>query len=516
MDASSDDDLADLAGVGRDGVAQTEFEDDAAVIARKVGELATLMSRARESGRGIVLHAGAGISTAASIPDFRGPKGVWVLQATGKELDEADYGTEFEDALPTLGHMAVVGLLRAGFLTYVSSQNVDGLFLRAGVPEDQLSELHGNVYLETCRRCRARYLRDFDAAADGDDSHNTSRRCSKATCTGRLMDSIIDFGESLPYEDEKRARQQSQRAALSLVVGTSLTVTPASLMPKLTLERTRKPRRGRGATAKEEDEGAVAIVNLQRTYLDKQARVHIHGKSDDVFARLVKELNVEIPKFVWKVKVNILNTASRAATKKRDGTTSLAWQLFVSGECGYASRFLRRISVRLPSNSRFRPSMGSAVKTKTLVSDDGMFDVEGSALLPKEYSGDSAVFSVDVDITFADICGGNTARLKHKVELLRQQRHQQQQQKEGPEFLSDETYEVTVQTVDYNDRGEGAARATTSDPRHARDSAPFSTPKADASAAVIDLTTPPNGEKRDADSASEGDPGSTKRRRKRR
>ena len=65
------------------------------------------------------------------IPDFRGPKGVWTLEKQGRKV-ETD--VTFEDARPTLAHMALVGLVRAGVIKYVISQNVDGLHLKSKLP----------------------------------------------------------------------------------------------------------------------------------------------------------------------------------------------------------------------------------------------------------------------------------------------------------------------------------------------------------------------------------------------
>ena len=103
-----------------------EKYDSERVLAKKMAQLAELV---RESGH-CVVHTGAGISTACSIPDFRGPRGVWTLERAGEKLPPPS--VLFVNAVPSLTHMAIVGLLRAGKVRYVISQNVDGLHLRYG------------------------------------------------------------------------------------------------------------------------------------------------------------------------------------------------------------------------------------------------------------------------------------------------------------------------------------------------------------------------------------------------
>lgn len=110
-------------------------------------------------------------------------------------------------------------LQRRGILKCLVSQNCDGLHLRSGMNSNSLAELHGNMNLEKCATCRAKYLRDYDAAT-GRFNHYTGRKCDKPDCAGLLQDSIIHFGENLPSEELDKAFQHAQNADLCLVLGT--------------------------------------------------------------------------------------------------------------------------------------------------------------------------------------------------------------------------------------------------------------------------------------------------------
>ena len=112
----------------------------------------------------------------------------------------------------------MVELQRRQILKCVISQNCDGLHLRSGLDPNHLAELHGNINLEKCSKCGARYLRDYDAAI-GFINHYTGRKCDKPECGGRLADSIINFGENLPADQLEKAFIHAKNADLCLVLG---------------------------------------------------------------------------------------------------------------------------------------------------------------------------------------------------------------------------------------------------------------------------------------------------------
>ncbi|KAF7141929.1 hypothetical protein RHSIM_Rhsim06G0177100 [Rhododendron simsii] len=230
----------------------------------RIEQLAMMIHKSKH----LVVFTGAGVSTSCGIPDFRGPKGIWTLQREGKGVPEASL--PFDRAMPSITHVALVELEKAGILKFVISQNVDSLHLRSGIPREKLAELHGNSFMEICPKCRAEYLRDFEVETIG--LKETSRRCSDVNCGAKLKDTVLDWEvayiaiksmenlhsnaddsmnvvtfDALPPKEMNAAERHCRMADIVLCLGTSLQITPACNLPLKCL------RLG----------GKIVIVNLQ-------------------------------------------------------------------------------------------------------------------------------------------------------------------------------------------------------------------------------------------------------------
>jgi len=295
----------------------TEYFETSDKLAKQAKQLADMIKKAKH----LVIFTGAGVSTSAKIPDFRGPKGVWTLRDQGKQ---AEMTITMEQAMPTLSHMSLVCLQDKGIMKYLISQNVDGLHRRSGIKPQFISELHGNCYIEMCKNCKQEYLRDFDVCdhagkeckgynASNSKSgipHCTGRICD--SCKGCLEDSIIHFKESLPAKALQLGVTHSEGADLHVVIGSSLTVSPACGLPLKT----------------KKNGGKLVIMNLQKTSYDKYADLRIFGKCDEVMKLVMDELKLEIPKFQFIKKIWIGNTSKKINDDKYD------WELFLKGDGG--------------------------------------------------------------------------------------------------------------------------------------------------------------------------------------
>jgi len=230
-----------------------------------------------KNAKHVVVYTGAGVSTSAGIPDYRGPEGIWTKLDKGEKIGASPF---LDEAHPSFGHFALLALLKAKYIHHIVSTNVDGLHLRSGVPLENISEIHGNIYKEVCEVCSKAYYRPFDILGRVKKRY-TGRLCEMTGCNGKLKDSIINFGEYLSEIELGRATKESKNADLTIVLGTSLRVTSTSHLPGYSYKRGHP----------------LIIVNLQKTPMDKDASLRIYGNVDYLLRLVTELLELEIPSY---------------------------------------------------------------------------------------------------------------------------------------------------------------------------------------------------------------------------
>lgn len=244
------------------------------------------MSRERlkamiDEARRVAIFTGAGISTESGIPDFRSPGGVWSRMSPIYFQDfvssEAKRREAWDRAFagragwtgrePNAAHFACARLVASCKARAVITQNVDNLHQDAGVPADQVIELHGNASYAGCLDCGLRHeIADLKALyqATGD------LPCCR-TCGGIVKTATISFGQAMPEGPMARARQEALACDLFLVLGSSLVVYPAAGFPLLA-----------------KDNGAkLAIVSRDPTEQDVIADLALHDEIGPVMSEIV-------------------------------------------------------------------------------------------------------------------------------------------------------------------------------------------------------------------------------------
>ena len=233
----------------------------------------------------LVVFTGAGISTESGIPDFRSPGGIWSRfdpedftyqkfvsdpEARRKQWQMLGEGHLTTEAKPNPAHYAIAELDRLGRLDCVITQNVDNLHQKAGVPDDKVFELHGNVLWAVCLSCGQRY--PFEQIKARLDEGEEIPDCE--ACHGMLKPNAVLFGEQLPSEVLAEATNRSSNCDLFIVVGSTLVVYPAAYMPIYAVQ----------AGAK------LVIVNLSSTPMDGEAVVLLKAKAGEAMSRIVDKV----------------------------------------------------------------------------------------------------------------------------------------------------------------------------------------------------------------------------------
>ncbi len=231
----------------------------------------------------IVAFSGAGISTEAGIPDFRGKGGLWedqklleMMTADGFRRDPAAFYRaslrtlpNIHRASPTAAHYLVARLEAQGKLSAVVTQNIDGLHQAAG--SQTVYEIHGNFRSGRCVDCRGAYemVAFYERIERGEIE---LPRC--LDCDSPIKPDVVLFGDLLPFDVWNSAVEATRGCDLMLVLGSSLVVYPAAELPKIAVMNGAK----------------LIIVNREPTDYDPMAgvvaRLSLGDFANELIARL--------------------------------------------------------------------------------------------------------------------------------------------------------------------------------------------------------------------------------------
>ena len=224
-----------------------------------------------QDGAKTVVFTGAGMSTDSGLPDFRSKDGLWQnvdpMELATTNAMRSDYGRfhefysfrfeQMKSALPNVGHKILAEWERAGLVSCIITQNVDGLHAAAG--SANIHELHGSVKAVRCCDCAA-----------PSDAESFIARVPCGECGGKLRPGVVLFGEDLPRDAMDASWGASESSDVFFVLGSSLNVLPANQMPVLAKRS-----------------GAVLVIcNRDITSMDSMADYSTHEGISDFLTEL--------------------------------------------------------------------------------------------------------------------------------------------------------------------------------------------------------------------------------------
>ncbi|WP_293971426.1 NAD-dependent protein deacylase [uncultured Ruminococcus sp.] len=186
-----------------------------------------------DNSKRIVFFGGAGVSTESGIPDFRSVDGLYnqkydyppeqILSHTFFMHNTEEFYRFYRDKMlcldkkPNKAHLKLAELERAGKLTAVVTQNIDGLHQAAG--SKKVYELHGSVLRNYCMKCGKFHSADYIKNSNG---------VPKCECGGVIKPDVVLYEEGLDDSTVSGALSAIQSADTLIIAGTSLTVYPAA------------------------------------------------------------------------------------------------------------------------------------------------------------------------------------------------------------------------------------------------------------------------------------------------
>lgn len=212
----------------------------------------------------IVFFGGAGVSTESGIPDFRSQDGLYnmkykyppeqIISHSFFMADPEEFFRFYRDrmiypaAKPNAAHLKLAELERAGKLSAVVTQNIDGLHSDAG--SKNVIELHGSVRRNHCMKCGKSYGLEFITSAD---------RVPRCSCGGIVKPDVVLYEEPLNESDINAAINAISDADVLIIGGTSLAVQPAAGLIRFFNGR------------------RLSVINKSPTSADDEADIVING-----------------------------------------------------------------------------------------------------------------------------------------------------------------------------------------------------------------------------------------------
>ena len=228
--------------------------------------------------RSAVFFGGAGVSTESGVKDYRSEDGLYNTVRQYGVPPETILSDEFfyshtdvfydfyrryflgDRPKPNAAHIALAELERAGILSAIVTQNIDGLHQAAG--SKNVLELHGTIFRYRCIDCGEAASIEYVEGCEG------VPKCAR--CGGIIKPDVVLYGEPLDERTLTAAVKAISEADLMIVGGTSLAVYPAAGLLRYF----------RG--------GKTVLINRGETPYDSRADLVFRDKIGEVLGAAVK------------------------------------------------------------------------------------------------------------------------------------------------------------------------------------------------------------------------------------